>query len=67
MEMNDVIQAISTVGFPIVCCGVMFWQNYRIQMIHKEESEQFSKAIENNTTAIQRLTFLLENEVRNND
>lgn len=25
MEYNEVIQAISTVGFPIVCCCALFW------------------------------------------
>lgn len=25
MEYNDFIQAISTVGFPIVCCCGLFW------------------------------------------
>lgn len=25
MEYNELIQAISTVGFPIVCCCGLFW------------------------------------------
>ena len=25
MEYNDFVQAISTVGFPIVCCCGLFW------------------------------------------
>lgn len=24
MEFQDIVNAISTVGFPIVCCGVLF-------------------------------------------
>lgn len=25
MEFNDILQAISTIGFPIVCCCGLFW------------------------------------------
>lgn len=25
MEYNELVQAISTVGFPIVCCCGLFW------------------------------------------
>lgn len=25
MEYNELLQAISTVGFPIVCCCALFW------------------------------------------
>lgn len=54
------IQAISTVGFPIVCCGVMFYQLWQINKMHKEESNRWSDALMNNTLAIQSLTDLIE-------
>lgn len=25
MNYQELVQAISTVGFPIVCCGALFW------------------------------------------
>lgn len=28
---NDILQAISTVGFPIVCCIVLFMQNNNLR------------------------------------
>ena len=31
MELNDILQAISTVGFPIVCCCVLFFQNNNLR------------------------------------
>lgn len=31
MDYNAVMQAISTVGFPIVCCGVLFYQNDKLR------------------------------------
>ena len=30
MDFNALMQAISTVGFPIVCCGVLFYQNSKL-------------------------------------
>lgn len=60
MTAADITQLISTVGFPIVCCGVMFWQNYKQSQQHKEESDGFSKALENNTLALQKLITLME-------
>ena len=31
MGINEVTQMISTVGFPIACCCVMFYQNNKLQ------------------------------------
>ena len=31
MEVNEIITIISTVGFPIFACCVMFWQNSNLQ------------------------------------
>lgn len=58
--LNDVLTAISTVGFPIVCCGVLFYQNWKEDTAHKEEVSQLTKAIENNTLVIQKMITLLE-------
>lgn len=60
MTMQDIMTAISTVGFPIVCCGVLFYQNWKEDSAHKEEMNQITKALENNTLAIQKMITLLE-------
>lgn len=31
MDYNAIMQAVSTVGFPIVCCGVLFYQNDKLR------------------------------------
>lgn len=31
MAINEITQIISTVGFPIACCCVMFYQNNKLQ------------------------------------
>lgn len=65
MNVNDLISAISTVGFPIVCCGVMFWQSTQVTKMHKEESEKWQEALTNNTLALQKLVTLMEKETSN--
>lgn len=57
MEWVDVfIQIVSTVGFPIVAAGAMFWKVNKQDEQHKSEMDNVTKAIENNTNAITALT-----------
>lgn len=71
--MNDVIQAISAVGFPIVAalgCGFFVKWQYEQNMKqieelrkeHKEEVIQMTKAIENNTLALTKLIDRIDKE-----
>ena len=30
LNVNELTQLINSVGFPIVCCGVLFWNNYKL-------------------------------------
>lgn len=30
LNMNDITQLINGVGFPIVCCIALFWNNYKM-------------------------------------
>lgn len=66
MDFATIMQAIGTVGFPIVCCVVMMWyvkystdknreEIARLNAEHKEEMSEVTKAINNNTLALQRL------------
>lgn len=45
MDFNTIIAAVSTVGFPIVCCGVLFVQNNKLR-----------DTVEENTKAVLSLT-----------
>lgn len=60
MTVQDITQLIGSLGFPIVCCGVMFWQNSKQSHQHKEEAKGFSEALNNNTLALQKLVTLME-------
>lgn len=62
MTPVDVANMIGNYGFPIVCCGAMFWYMIKKDTQHKEESENMRKAIENNTLVIQKLVDKLKKE-----
>lgn len=57
--MDAVIQAISTVGFPICMCIILFWKMDKQDTDHKEEMSKITTALENNTIAITHLTDML--------
>lgn len=69
--MNEILTAISTVGFPIVACVGLGWfvkyqtdQNTaEVATMRKEHLEEITKvteALNNNTLAIQRLTDMIQ-------
>lgn len=57
---NTVVSAISAVGFPIVCCLVLFKTFLDQSKQHKEESSKLTEAIHNNTLVIQKLVDKLD-------
>ena len=71
--MNDIVQIISTLGFPIaMCVGACFFIKYQfdtsnkqmedIRKDHKEEIKQLQTALDNNTIALTRLLDKLDKE-----
>ena len=61
MDANIIMQAISTLGFPIVVSIAMFWKMNEQDKDHKEEMAKVTEAINNNTLTIQKLIDKLEN------
>lgn len=62
MDLAQIGQFISQYGFPIVCCGVLFWDHLKTEQrreedneTHKEEVAELRKSIEANTLAINSL------------
>lgn len=64
--MEEVVQAISTVGFPIVCVLILFWyvkyvtdrnteELKELREAHATEVSQMTQALNNNTLTIQKL------------
>lgn len=56
MDVNAITQLVSNVGFPIVACGALAWLFYREQSAHKEESKNFTDAINNLTIVLTQLS-----------
>ena len=55
MDMSEVVNLISNLGFPIACVVALFWLLNKQREEHKEESAKFTEAINNNTLAITKL------------
>ena len=58
---NWILTAISTVGFPIVVAGAMFWKMNKQDEVHREELNKVTEAIQNNTVALTQLIDKLNN------
>ena len=52
---NEIIQAISSVGFPIAMCLYMVKSMRELNEAHKSEVDGLKEAINNNTLAITEL------------
>lgn len=55
MDVTMVTQLVGSLGFPIVCCGALFWYLVKEKESHKEEMEELRKSVEANTIAINSL------------
>lgn len=62
MDVNILIQLVGSLGFPIVACGALFWRMIKSDEQHKEEMNKMSEALNNNTSALVKLTEKLEKE-----
>jgi hypothetical protein len=51
--MNELITAVSTVGFPIACCCFLLWQNPKQDADNREQQEKLRATIEGNTRSIE--------------
>lgn len=58
--MQELLTAISTVGFPIVACIAMFWMNEKQDRRHQDEVNKLNETVANNTVALTKLATLIE-------
>lgn len=65
--INDLSTLISTLGFPIGMCLIMCYYINKINVAHKEETDKFAEALNNNTVVLQKLCDKLDSEVNVND
>lgn len=65
MDYNTIVTLIGSVGFPIIMCLLMFKYIQTISEVHKEEVSGLSKAVEENTLAVQTLCTLISGKEEN--
>ena len=53
--MQEVVQLIRDLGFPIAVAVALFWKNIRDGERHKEEMDKVTEAVNNNTLALTEL------------
>ena len=70
MDVNTIVSLIGSLGFPIVCCIIMFRsiekeretnaaQRELDRAEHREEMQQITAALQNNTIVMQKLVDTL--------
>lgn len=68
---NQLLQAIGTLGFPVVMCLLMVYQNNKMNASHSEEikalTDKFSKALDDNTRSLNKLVTKIEVHLFNID
>ena len=55
LNINELITAVSTVGFPIVMCGALLKLGYVLLDKLDKELDSLRTTINNNTTVMQRI------------
>ncbi len=65
--MSEVIQLISTVGFPCAMCLIMCYIVYKMNDSHKQEMNELVQALNDITNALTRLEMKLNSEGSKNE
>jgi hypothetical protein len=60
--MQAILQAVTTVGFPIVMCLCLAWYCMKLDESHKAETDKFTTALNENTLVLQKLCDILNVE-----
>jgi hypothetical protein len=58
--VNELITAVSTVGFPIACCCFLLWQNSKQDQYNREQQEKLRATIDGNTKSIEELSKIVQ-------
>lgn len=61
MDYTVMTQIVSTLGFPIVMCGILVWLNVKQMDTHAESEENFTNALADNTKAYIELKDAISN------
>ena len=67
MELDVLLQAIATLGFPIVMCVALLYEIKDMTTKHQEEAKLFSDSMNKNTLVLQKLCDVLGVEREDNE
>lgn len=59
-ELDTISNLVTTLGFPIVACGALFWFVNKQEKRHSEEMEGMRNALNENTSILASLKELIE-------
>ena len=62
MEAEVISNLISNLGFSIACVVAMFWMWNKERESHKEESDKWIEAINNNTRVMEKVLAKFDKE-----
>lgn len=60
MDITQLTQMISNVGFPIAMCLIVFYYMTKHDEQHKEETDNLRKTLEDNTKVLSELSNLIK-------
>jgi len=64
MEFETILSAITTVGFPIVMCLVVFWYMTKESENHKNEMTELRNVISENNNILSALKQLIQDKLK---
>ena len=59
MSIETIIQAISSLGFPIIVAGALFWYITKKDEQHQEEIRSLKESIDKNSSVLDELKGLI--------
>lgn len=62
MNVTDIANIITSLGFPIAVCLICFWYIAKKDTLHREETQKLADALNNNTLVMQQLVDKLNKE-----
>ena len=60
MDINIILQAVGSLGFPIAACCILFYYLNQEKEAHKEEMNSVTKALADNTNVMLQLKELIQ-------
>lgn len=60
--MNEILEVINTVGFPVACCIALFYQNSKQDERYDKQMTELRQVIDNNTSILIELNTRLGGE-----